>query len=283
MALSRSSAPSISSGLIACSKLPMLSCSNRGSGSATPNPGATTNRLFTTRYLWQEEPVIRDFMYQSGIAGIVGDLMGTSSMRFYFDHTLVKEPGTDAPTPWHQDIPYWPFLGRQIGSAWVALSSTSVAESSLEFVRGSHRWGAYYAPESFDGSKNWTDDFQGERVPDIEAARDEYDIVGWDVEPGDAIVFSAWILHGAPGNAGPNRRAAFSNPLAGRRQHLGAASRMRPDDHPGRCGGRTRCLPGRRPRFPSRVVANLISAPQRADGSLAYAIRPCRRHGCCAP
>ncbi len=175
------------------------------------NPGAEHDRLFTTRYLWQDDPTVRDFVFTSGIAGLVGELVGSSSMRFYFDHMLVKEPVTSAPTPWHQDIPYWPFLGKQIASAWVALTSSTVAESSLEFVRGSHRWDNYYAPESFDpNDKGFTADFEGKKIPDIEAARSDYDIVGFDVEPGDALVFSSWMVHGSPGNAGPNRRAAFS-------------------------------------------------------------------------
>jgi ectoine hydroxylase-related dioxygenase (phytanoyl-CoA dioxygenase family) len=189
------------------------------------NPGAAEDRLFTARYLWRHDPVIRDFVFNSGIAGLVGELMGASSTRLYFDHTLVKEPGTGAPTPWHQDIPYWPFLGHRIASAWVALSSTTVAESALEFVKGSHVWDAYYAPESFGTSSGWTADFEGQKVPDIEAARGDYDIVGFDVEPGDALIFSAWTLHGAQGNAGPNRRAAFST------RWLGDDARWAP--HPG--------------------------------------------------
>ena len=178
------------------------------------NPGAATDRLFTTRYRWQSEPAIRDFVFSSPIAAMVAALTGSTTMRFYFDHLLVKEPHTAAPTPWHQDIPYWPFLGKQIVSAWVSASSSSVSDSALEFVRGSHRWGAYYAPESFDGESGWTQDFEGEPVPDIEASRHRagspYDIVGFDVEPGDAVFFSAWIIHGAPPNSGAGRRVALS-------------------------------------------------------------------------
>ena len=178
------------------------------------NPGAATDRLFTTRYRWQHEPAVRDFVFSSPIASMAAALTGSSTMRFYFDHLLVKEPHTAAPTPWHQDIPYWPFLGKQIVSAWVSASRSSVSESSLEFVRGSHRWDAYYAPESFDFDGGWTEDFDGEPMPDIEAARDQadcpYDIVGFDVEPGDAIFFSAWIIHGAPPNRGAGRRVALS-------------------------------------------------------------------------
>ena len=175
------------------------------------NPGAQTNRLFTSRYRWKTDPVINRYVYESGVAQMAAALMGSSTARLYFDHLLVKEPRTEAPTPWHQDIPYWPFWGKQICSAWVSVSEVTVAESSLEFVRGSHAWESYFAPELFDGSKkNWTSDFEGEPAPDVAAARDDYDIVGFDVEPGDVIFFSAWILHGSPGNAGDKRRTALS-------------------------------------------------------------------------
>lgn len=174
------------------------------------NPGATTGRLFTTRYLWQEEEAVRSHLYDSGVAELAANAMNSQSARFYFDHLLVKEPKTDAPTPWHQDIPYWPFLGKQICSIWVACTDSSVEGSSLEFVRGSHDWGGYYAPKPFDDEPDWTSNFEGEECPDVEAARSDYDIVGFDVEPGDALIFSSWIVHGSPGNSSPNRRVAMS-------------------------------------------------------------------------
>ena len=178
------------------------------------NPGGSRDRLFTSRYRWRHEPFVRDFVFRSPIAAMAAALTGSSTMRFYFDHLLVKEPYTAAPTPWHQDIGYWPFLGKQIVSAWVAATGCTVSESSLEFVRGSHRQNRYYALESFDGQGGWTEDFEGEPMPDIEAARSRpdcpYDIVGFDVAPGDALFFSAWIIHGAPPNCGAGRRVALS-------------------------------------------------------------------------
>jgi ectoine hydroxylase-related dioxygenase (phytanoyl-CoA dioxygenase family) len=178
------------------------------------NPGASSNRLFTDRYMWRHEPLIREFAMESGVAEVAGQLMDATSARLYFDHLLVKEPGTMAPTPWHQDLPYWPFLGRQIASVWVALTEATVESSSLEFVRGSHRWDSYFAPKNFgareDHPGDWTADADGEEMPDIEADRSAFDVIGFDVQPGDALVFSAWIVHGAPGNVGGRRRAALS-------------------------------------------------------------------------
>ena len=217
------------------------------------NPGAATDRLFTTRHRWQHTPMIRDFVFSSPIAEMAARLTGSKTMRFYFDHLLVKEPLTAASTPWHQDIGYWPFLGKQIISAWVSATSSQLSHSALEFVRGSHRWDAYYAPESFDGQGGWTDDFAGEPMPDIEAARGPdcgYEIVGFDVEPGDAIFFSAWIVHGAPANTGRERRVALST------RWLGDDASWHP--HPG-CdptvtGADTTAVPGQYPadddRFP---------------------------------
>jgi ectoine hydroxylase-related dioxygenase (phytanoyl-CoA dioxygenase family) len=189
------------------------------------NRGASVERLFTDRYLWRDQPLIRSFVFESGVAGLAGELMRASSARFYFDQLLVKQPSTAEPTPWHQDIPYWPFLGQQICSVWVALTEATVRESSLEFVRGSHRWNKYFAPVAFGTKAAWTAEFRGEKCPDIGATRDQYDIVGFDVNAGDALVFSAWTLHGARGNGGAKRRVALST------RWLGDDARWAP--HPG--------------------------------------------------
>ncbi len=186
-----------------------------GQWSNDGNPGQKKDRMFTDRYLWKTNQNVKEFVLQSGCARLAGQAMGSSSTRFYFDHILVKEPETSAPTPWHQDVPYWPFKGQKICSVWVALSDATIAGSAMEFVRGSHLDGKYYMPELFAARENhpsaWQLEGQGERVPDIEENRDQYDIIGWDVKRGDAVIFSAWILHGAPGNSSlTSRRSAIS-------------------------------------------------------------------------
>ena len=179
------------------------------------NPGQKTNRLFTDRYQWCENPEINAYLFKSGVARLAGQAMQRNQVRFYFDHLLVKEPGTTAPTPWHQDVPYWPFMGKQICSVWLALTDVTIEQSAMEFVRGSHADGKYYRPELFGARENhpasWATAGDGEKVPDIESDRESFDIVGWDMKAGDAVLFSAWTLHWAPGNSSPTqRRAAIS-------------------------------------------------------------------------
>ena len=169
------------------------------------NPGATEDRLFTDRYLWRTHDVMNRFVRESGCGRLAAQAMQSRSARFYFDHLLVKKVNTPAITPWHQDAPYWPFQGKQIASLWLALTPVTVSGSGMEFVRGSHLDDVYYLPTVFNGQQNsggqWAAQQKGVQCPDIDAARESYDIVSWDMQPGDALIFSAWILHGARGNS----------------------------------------------------------------------------------
>ena len=50
-------------------------------------------------------------------------------------------------------------------------------------------------------------------MPDVEADRGAHTILGWALEPGDAVFFNMLTLHAAGGSAG--RRRAFSVRLVG--------------------------------------------------------------------
>ena len=123
---------------------------------------------------------------------------------FFFDQVIVKEPGTEQRTPWHQDQPYWAVSGRQVCALWLALDDVA-ADSSVEFVLGSHRWDVEFNPQHFaDGSG-----YEGTGLPplpDIEGHRDQYRITSFDVRAGDIVAFSAMTVHGAPGNRSLARR-----------------------------------------------------------------------------
>ena len=88
-------------------------------------------------------------------------------------------------------------------------------ETTLEFIAGSHKWGKHYRPQRFDGSAlNENDGL--EDIPDVSGNRDEFDIIGWAVSPGDAIAFDYRTIHGAPANTAKAReRRAFSLRLLG--------------------------------------------------------------------
>jgi len=158
---------------------------------------------------WRENPHYRRFIFDTALAPTAGRLMQSTTARLYHDHMLTKEPGTRQPTPWHQDQPYYNVEGRQNVSFWIPVDPVSRA-STLEFVAGSHL-GPWLMPRSFmDSQAKWFPEGSLADLPDIEANRRGFPIIGWELEPGDLVCFHMLTLHAAQGVDGRHRRRVFS-------------------------------------------------------------------------
>lgn len=171
-----------------------------------------TGRFFGDLDVAQRHPAFRKFVQESPAAEIAGRIMDASKVNFFYDQLLVKEPGTAARTPWHQDQPYWAVSGRQVASVWTPFDPVP-AEVSVEYVAGSHTWPEYSPYHFADGSPYA--DTGLPMLPDIEAERDRHRILSFALEPGDCLVFQAMIVHGAPGNRSANRRRALATRWCG--------------------------------------------------------------------
>lgn len=139
---------------------------------------------------------------------IAAQLMESDTARIFHDHVLVKEPGNSVVTPWHQDKPYYLVSGKQTVSFWVPLDPVP-RDRTIEYIAGSHKTGKLYKPQRFDGTDLYSND-NSEPVPDINANRSGFKILGWAVEPGDAVAFDFGTLHGAPANTSNSRRRVIS-------------------------------------------------------------------------
>jgi ectoine hydroxylase-related dioxygenase (phytanoyl-CoA dioxygenase family) len=158
---------------------------------------------------WQRFPELLDVISSSGLAHIAGRLMETPEVRMYHDHVLVKQPGAQQPTPWHQDQPFYNVEGRQNLSAWIPVDTVTRA-TTLEFVAGSHD-GTWYLPTTFlDNEAKWFPRGSMREVPPIEAERERHEILGWELEPGDVVVFHMLTLHASAGNSMRTPRRALS-------------------------------------------------------------------------
>lgn len=204
----------------------MMDLLRLGTEKAMANPGPTSKeyaeegkgRFFTDHHMRRRIPEFQDFLENSVVREIGAGLMQTQKLNLFDEHLLVKEPGTENPTYWHQDLPYYELSGTQIISLWIPMDPTSPESGAVSFVRGSHKWGKVYQPirigigdlveeaESFDGP-----------APDIEDEPDKYDIVTFDnLKPGDCLAFQAAVLHHAsPNTTKSTRRRAISIRFAG--------------------------------------------------------------------
>ncbi|HKM99820.1 MAG TPA: phytanoyl-CoA dioxygenase family protein [Candidatus Binataceae bacterium] len=156
-------------------------------------------------FMWLRDDGHRTFVLESPAARLAQQAMRSQTVTFFYDQVFAKEPGTNVPTPWHHDLTFWPIEGTQICSIWMPVDSVTRASSGLEYVRGSHRWNRRFKAVSPDYHPDLlASDL--EDPPDIDAHRTDYDLVNWDMEPGDVLMFHPLTLHGSAGNSSTTQR-----------------------------------------------------------------------------
>ena len=199
------------------------------------------------RFLWTRHPVAEQYVTRSGTAALAARAMCSSTANHLYDQLLVKEPGTVAATPWHNDTSYWHLSGSMICSIWLAMDIVP-KETGVSYVRGSHAWKMRHSITSFSGGGESNYDYGDQSelvsVPDVEAGvasgaeiavcsksfsvcvcvflsslswqttslhtsktpqsecragfllllTGEYELLHWDMEPGDVIIFNSYSL-----------------------------------------------------------------------------------------
>lgn len=191
----------------------------RRAGHDINRPG--DGRFFAGFFGWLMDEDYKAFLYESGLGEVAARLMDARQVRFFYDQILVKEPGSSKSTPWHQDLPYWPVQGEDIVSIWVPLDPATPANGVVTYVKGSHRWNAFYPSESWvdpseeaaGGHETPAGELRQEssvpKLTDIRDHPERFEFLTWNVEPGDVLIHHPLTVHGAPGNlsAGSRRRA----------------------------------------------------------------------------
>jgi ectoine hydroxylase-related dioxygenase (phytanoyl-CoA dioxygenase family) len=149
---------------------------------------------------WQRHSVLRAWAIDSALPEIAARVLASTVVRFFYDQTMVKEPGVSEPTPWHRDLTYWPLLGEQILTIWVPFDNVDVESGAVTYARGSHQ----RALAASDASHTTVDSPSQQAAPDVSGM--EYESISWDTEPGDCIVHHPRVLHMAGGNKNTSRQ-----------------------------------------------------------------------------
>lgn len=150
----------------------------------------------------------RAMLEASPLPAEITRLWGGGACWFMYEQVFLKEGGEARRTPWHQDSSYLAVAGDQLAVAWITFDACAQADS-LEFIPGSHR-GRLYNGSRFDIDDDTLPTHPRSSLPvlpDIEAGRDQWEIVSFAVEPGDVVLFHPKVLHGgAPTHPGIRRR-----------------------------------------------------------------------------
>ena len=138
-------------------------------------------RLRIDHFPSDQIPALRKFIDTSPIAEMVGRILN-SRVRFYMDQVFYKPEGAARAEARYQNEE--PVIGVD-------------AHDKLSYEQA-------FADASLP------------TLPDIETHRDSFDILGWDYEPGDVLLFHGHILHSARGDVdSPTPRRALATMWAG--------------------------------------------------------------------
>ena len=179
------------------------------------NPEGTPGRFERDIFLWMADADFRALALESPSGAIAAACMRSARINLMADLILVKEPHTPSLTPWHHDQPYNWYDGSQACGMWLSLDTATAESGAVEWVTGSHKWGRWFEAAPFDGSDAYELSDGFDPMPDFDAARDQYRIVGFDTKPGDCIVNHLLTIHSAPGNQSDRRRRAIIYRFAG--------------------------------------------------------------------
>ncbi len=170
-------------------------------------------QFFKDYHMARRLPAFRDFVTKSSIGEVAARLLKSSKSNFFYDVLWIKEAGTSKPSAWHQDQPYHTIDGKQVCVVWTPLDRID-RDQSIVCIKGSHLWNRWFSPIWFEKAYGGFDydyskvDKRFEPAPDFdaEAKAGKHELLTWEMDPGDCLVFHGLTVHGAPGNLRQDRR-----------------------------------------------------------------------------
>lgn len=171
-------------------------------GESGDGESRSRDRILQMLNLWEQYPEVRAYVHGGRVARMAARLTGSAHIHLYHDQALVKEPGPSAPSPWHQDQPYWPSREPGMLSCWMALDDVTVQRGCMQFVPGSHAWGEF-PPISFEGDGPALNEYLSEEQ---EA---QWDVVPVELEAGSCTFHHGLTFHYTNANTTDHVRRAL--------------------------------------------------------------------------
>ena len=102
--------------------------------------GDTKKTENITQIMWPSDfvPELSSMPYHMRAASIARQILG-DDMEMDFDMLINKAPGTNTPTPWHQDAAYWIEMpDKRAVSFWMALDEAKKDNGCMWYIPHSH-------------------------------------------------------------------------------------------------------------------------------------------------
>jgi ectoine hydroxylase-related dioxygenase (phytanoyl-CoA dioxygenase family) len=154
---------------------------------------------------WKSDRTIARIVLKAEIGRLCATLAGWPGARIGQDNVLWKPPGAKS-LGFHQDDSYghW-VVPPGFTTLWMALDDTTAAGGTIEYARGSHRWGVFpplgefHAPADYRAALERAAASIGERV----------DLLAVEVPAGGCAIHAGGTWHGSGVNRGSHPRRSL--------------------------------------------------------------------------
>lgn len=154
---------------------------------------------------WKSDRAIARIVLKEEIGRICATLAGWSGARIGQDNVIWKPPGATA-LGFHQDDSYCQWvIPSGFTTCWIALDDTTAAGGTLEYVRGSHRWGAFPTIRQFHAP----DDYRESLRMAAESVGATVEIVPVEVPAGGCAIHAGGTWHGSDRNRSSQPRRSL--------------------------------------------------------------------------
>lgn len=157
---------------------------------------------------WKSDNLIKQLVCHRIIGEICSKLMNWSGARLIQDNLLWKPPGGKT-LSYHQDAAYddW-IIPQTMMTCWMSMDDTSIEKGTLEYVRGSHKWGLQPPKGKFHSP----DDYKKELNSFAKKNNKKIEITYVKVPAGGAAFHHGYMWHGSGiNNSREDRRAIVSH------------------------------------------------------------------------
>ena len=157
---------------------------------------------------WKADNLIREFVCHEVIGKCCSHLMNWNGARLIQDNVLWKPPGGKT-LGYHQDAAYDDWIVPQtMMTCWMSLDQTSKKTGTLEYIKGSHKWGLQPPKGKFHSPK----DYKKELNIFAKKNNKKIEIVYVEVPAGGVSFHHGYTWHGSGINKSKeNRRAIVSH------------------------------------------------------------------------
>jgi hypothetical protein len=153
------------------------------------------------------DPALFEWLFADEVLDLVEPITGPD-IALFSSHFICKPKGDGKRVPWHEDSAYWRnrVTPMEIVTLWLAIDPSTPENGGMSVIPRTHReaHAGYSDYEAVDATQNV---FVNEI---IKPQRDESRAVPCILQPNQASLHDARIMHGSPANTSSIRRCGYT-------------------------------------------------------------------------